>query len=381
MQSEQERKAAPGSLLSQWWTVGRIIRDKRTSGRHVKAAWVIVDRFVKSYGNSRASLRYIERATGLGRAAVVRACRELVQWGYVERRVGSGTRPSEYEPRWATTARGTQIDTTVPDVFCGVEMHTACGVEMDTSSHPSGVDSHTESYLPSSAYSPADGISNVSASGPGADAPAEAGGFERIWRAYGKLGNKAASRRAFVAIPDPDVEHIASRAAAWAASAKPGQRRMPLEKWLEAERYDEADRSAKPKLTAPQNAAMEEAGEEGEVRKRRTDADDATESAERVRAISRSTIQINVPSETPLTVVDSAVDYRGGDTWLSLETDKGSVAVMIEGVSPHLQEAGQEHLGRLTDACGMSKIKESGELHGCTFMIVADTFASVVRAA
>jgi hypothetical protein len=152
MQPEQERRAAPGSLLSQWWSLGGIIRDKRTSGRHVKAAWVIIDRFVKSYGNSRASLRYIERATGLGRAAVVRACRELTEWGYVERRVGSGTRPSEYEPRWATTARGAQIDTTVHDVFSGADTHTACGVEMDTTSRPSGVDSHTESYLLSPAY-------------------------------------------------------------------------------------------------------------------------------------------------------------------------------------------------------------------------------------
>jgi hypothetical protein len=54
----------------------------------------------------------------------------------------------------------------------------------------------------------------------------------------------------FAAIDNPDVDHIAERAAAWAASAKPGQRRMPLEKWLAAEKYDEADRKVPAKQPA-----------------------------------------------------------------------------------------------------------------------------------
>jgi hypothetical protein len=113
------------------------------------------------------------------------------------------------------------------------------------------VETDTESYVLSPAYKPADSISNVSASGPGAEAPAAAGGFERIWRAYAKYGNKASARKAFDAIPNPDVDHIAKRAASWAASAKPGQRRMPLERWLAAEKYDEADRAVAPKPAKP----------------------------------------------------------------------------------------------------------------------------------
>ncbi len=76
--------------------------------------------------------------------------------------------------------------------------------------------------------------------------------FERIWVAYRKLGNKKASRAAFEAIENPDVELIVARAASWAASAKPGQKRMPLEKWLAAEKYDEADRRVEPKATKPE---------------------------------------------------------------------------------------------------------------------------------
>jgi hypothetical protein len=105
-----ERTAKPGSLLSQWWTIGAIMRDKRTSGRHAKVAWVIINRYMQARGNGRASLRYIERATGLTRRAVVRACRELVQWNYAARRIGSGTRPSEFSPNWVT---GAQSSTTI----------------------------------------------------------------------------------------------------------------------------------------------------------------------------------------------------------------------------------------------------------------------------
>lgn len=87
---------------------------------------------------------------------------------------------------------------------------------------------------------------SAAASTPAADAPGAATGFERIWNAYGKLGNKQESRKAFAAIYNPDINHITERAASWAASAKPGKKRMPLEKWLAAERYDEADRRAPP---------------------------------------------------------------------------------------------------------------------------------------
>ncbi|MCP1915685.1 hypothetical protein J2R96_008165 [Bradyrhizobium elkanii] len=242
------------------------------------------------------------------------------------------------------------------------------------------MDSHTESYLPSPAYSPADGVSTnaVSASGPGADAPAEAGiGFERVWRAYGRLGNKQASRRAFEAIASPDVAHIEARASAWAASAKPDQRRMPLEKWLTAEKYDEADRSVKPKAK-PDEYPDQYPDEEAEVPRRATTSASA-EIAERGRRIERSAIEIAVPRSIPLTVSDSAVERRGDDTWLALATDRGSVAVMLEGASPHLQEAGQAHFGRLTDACGMDEIEDPAELIGKTFMIADGTFAAVAN--
>lgn len=243
------RTAKPGTLLSQWWTLGAIACDKRTTGRHVKVAWVIIDRFMQKHGAGRASLRYIEKATGLDRKAVIRACRELVQMGYVTQHLGSGTRPSEYTPKWATAhPSGVQMTTTKVGNLSGVEMTTTVVVKSTPLDGASGVQMTTESDLLSPAEKPADSVSvEVSAPAPAADAPGGSG-FDRVWLAYGRYGSKQASRKSFDAIPEPDVDLIAARAASWAASAKPGQRRMPLERWLAAEKYDEADRAvaAKP---------------------------------------------------------------------------------------------------------------------------------------
>lgn len=112
---------------------------------------------------------------------------------------------------------------------------------------PAHVAGH-QTLLPDSGTNPTTGNSNVS--GPmaaGCLAAPAAAGFEKIWIAYDRLGNKAAARAEFSKLIDPDVDHIAARAASWAASARPGRRRMPLEKWLAAEKYDEADRRVEPK--------------------------------------------------------------------------------------------------------------------------------------
>lgn len=371
-----ERKALPGSLLSQWWTLGALTRDKRARTRHFRAAWVILDRYMQGRGKGRASVRYIAKATGLAQRAVVAACRELTEWGYTQRIVGSGSRPSEYMPNWVTSPPTTALHHE-NEAVSGSPVDSTIATHGGHTNLVSGTHGGHESDLHITGLKAELYVGHVSASGPGADAPAASGDFERIWRAYGKYGNKAASKHAFAAIASPDVDHITSRAAAWAASAKPGQRRMPLEKWLEQERYDEADRSTKPKPRAEASVAEPM---EVEVRKKRTDVDDATESAERVRALQRSTIEVEAPRNTPLTVVDTAVEQRGGDTWLSITTSGGRIAVLLEGVRSELQEEGQAHLGRMMNACGVAEIDDGAELHGCTFAIVGETFAAVEAA-
>src|SRR5687768_1597315 len=116
--------------------------------------------------------------------------------------------------------------------------------------------------------------------------------------------------------------------------------------------------------------------EEIEMRRKPTDADWAAESAKHERELRRSTIEIDVAREKPLTVIDSAIELRGNDKWLTLSTNGGRVAVLLEGARFDMQEEGQAHFARLRDACGVS-----ADLHGSTFMISDGTFAAVQRAA
>ncbi|KYK47280.1 hypothetical protein A1D31_31425 [Bradyrhizobium liaoningense] len=199
--------------------------------------------------------------------------------------------------------------------------------------------------------------------------------FERIWKAYGRYGNKQASKRAFEDIASPDVDHIASRAAAWAASAKPGRRRMPLEKWLEQERYDEADRSVNARTAPTTDEKAAEAEEEvGDVRRKQ--GPDHFAIAEAARRARQSAIEFDVPRGMLVTIVDSAVVARGADRWLELQTDRGGVAVLLEGHIEAIQAEGQAHLGRLASACGIDEIDDSSELHGKSFIIDRDTFVA-----
>jgi hypothetical protein len=209
---------------------------------------VVVEAFRRDFGNGRASISYIKRATRMDDKTIIKTCRELADWGFVLRYVATG-KVTEYVPAWATTK---PYPTSASGEFPSSENTSGNSTGGTSGDFTVGLVETSpvfsrESYLQSPAYKPADciGTNEVSETGPGAvPAPAVSGsGFERCWRAYGKYGNKQASRKTFAAIENPDVELIVQRAAAWFASAKPGQRRMPFEKWLAAEKYDEADRS------------------------------------------------------------------------------------------------------------------------------------------
>lgn len=368
-QTKPERKTEPGSLLSQWWTVLRVLYDRRTKPRHAAVAMVVVEAFRRDFGNGRASISYIKRATRMDDKTIIKTCRELADWGFVLRHVANG-RVTEYVPAWATTkpypastsGEFTSSENTSGDFTGGTSGDFTGGV-----AETSPVFSR-ESYLPSPAYSPADGIgTKVSASGPGAvPAPAVAGiNYERVWRAYRKYGNKQSARKVFDAIENPDVDFMAQRAAAWAASAKPGQRRMPLEKWLAAEKYDEADRQVQPKARVCKPEGREP-----------SDADYAIESARAARSIERKAIDVGVPLNVPVTVVSDAVESAGGDKWLRLLTDKGSVGILLEANSCERQQAGQMHFAQLTDACELTDVSDGAAFRGMSFMVTHDGIVS-----
>lgn len=362
-----DRKTEPGSLLSQWWTCLRVMYDKRAKPRHVAVAMTIVEAFRRDFGSGRASISYIKRATRMDDKTIIKTCRELADWGFVLRHVASG-KATEYVPAWATAKP--RPESTSGDFTSGE--NTSGNFPRGTSGNfPIGSPETSpvfprESYLQSPAYKPADCKvgAQVSDGGPGADAPAASGrDFERIWLAYGKLGNKAASRRAFEAIINPDVDHIARRASAWAASVKPGQRRMPLEKWLASEKYDEADRRIIPKAAKQESDA---------------DVDHAIASARADRVIKMKVIDVGVPLGEAVTVVSGSLEGDNGGRWLRLLTDKGPLGILLEASNIDLQQAGQKHLESLIYACGVDgDVDDADDFRGGTFMM---TRAGIVPA-
>ena len=84
-----------GGIVGKWNTLGAfLLRDSRCRIIHAKVFWVLLERFWEKHGNARASVGFLEAATGLTRGSVATATADLVAWGYFTRIMGSGKRPT-----------------------------------------------------------------------------------------------------------------------------------------------------------------------------------------------------------------------------------------------------------------------------------------------
>ena len=81
--------------------LGAIIDDERVRLIHIKTARHILKRYYQKHGNARASVSFLQQATGLTRGSIASATEDLVAWGYFTRVMGSGKRPSEYRPNFS----------------------------------------------------------------------------------------------------------------------------------------------------------------------------------------------------------------------------------------------------------------------------------------
>ncbi|MDA9489049.1 hypothetical protein XI08_07490 [Bradyrhizobium sp. CCBAU 11361] len=75
----------------------------------------VIDRYFGKYGVARASLRYLELATGATRTNIIESLRRITDQGAISiKRLGIGTRPTEYGLNFdfaTITARGPVEDT------------------------------------------------------------------------------------------------------------------------------------------------------------------------------------------------------------------------------------------------------------------------------
>lgn len=253
----------PGGLLDQYHLLGAIIDTSWATRLDHKVARHIIDRYYPKHGNGRASLRYLERATGASRSNIIASVRRLAEQGAIALvRQGQGTRPSEFSLNFEFASSGTADNTTSSHDPSGIVDVTSGGTADDTSSASSGTADVTESYLQNPAYKAEILIDRVDPAAPTAPPLADglaatAAGvtaveecantkptFEALWRAYDHAKGKKEARAAWNDLPeDTDLAAVIESASAWqqswAAQGKPEAPRFTLARWLKDERYDE----------------------------------------------------------------------------------------------------------------------------------------------
>jgi hypothetical protein len=95
-------RAAPAlsdgiTLKDQWRLAVAVACDPRLARLDLAVLIVVLDRFYKAKGNSRASSRYLAEALGAERRNIRNSLRKLIALGYLEEaRKGQGTRATEW---------------------------------------------------------------------------------------------------------------------------------------------------------------------------------------------------------------------------------------------------------------------------------------------
>ncbi len=99
------------TLLDKYKLLNFACLDQILTRGSVAVLAVIIERYFQKFGNSRASLSYLEAATGLSRRRIIDGVRQLEANQYIQRiRVGEGTRPSEYSPNFAKLSQPENIE-------------------------------------------------------------------------------------------------------------------------------------------------------------------------------------------------------------------------------------------------------------------------------
>jgi hypothetical protein len=268
----------PGSLLSQYQLLRAVIDAPWATRLDHKITSHVVDRYFGKYEVARASLRYLEQATGATRTNIIESIRRLIEQGVISvTRQGIGTRPTEYGLNFefaknnnrfainnnstaplasgpvddtANNSRGPSDDTSNDassgpvgnTATSGIVDDTSSGPVGDTSSGSSGIVHGTESYLLNRLTSrlkvsrnddapavptapPVSGLEadtaatavdpkDVAAS----DLPLPRTGFDELWAVFPRKHDRSKAQAAYKKLaPDTDLHNVlVEKAAAWA---------------------------------------------------------------------------------------------------------------------------------------------------------------------
>jgi hypothetical protein len=139
--------AAEPVLLKQYKLLGAVIDAPWATRLDHKIARHVIDRYWVKFGNARASLRYLEVATGAERNKIIPSLRRIIDNGVISVvRQGIGTRPTEYDLNFDFGTKppsGAQEGTSTS----GAREGTSGGALGGTSTASSGAREGTQTYL------------------------------------------------------------------------------------------------------------------------------------------------------------------------------------------------------------------------------------------
>ncbi|MBB4580388.1 hypothetical protein GGE45_002718 [Rhizobium aethiopicum] len=351
-------KPAADSLKYQWRLLALVLRSAWATGLDKTLAFEIIDNYRKEFGNSRASLSYLQRASGADRKAVIASTRRLTEYGpFSVNRAGAGTRPTEYKLHFElvheNSSGGAETTTTKNRSSSGVQTTTGGGAETTTRSASGGAET-TQSVLPDAAYKAGIQDRMIEFAAPGAPplaglsaataGPTKEDGFDELWKAYSCKQKKAEAKAAYAKLaPDRElharmVEAAGNWFARWAAQEKPDAPRFTLARWLEREEYECEPPTAYKAKEHKRTSAQKPAG----------------------------------PPRGPrvVDIVDADVDYDGGSTVLVLTFAERDTAtswkrrVTLEDKNMDRQQTGQREFAQLVNALGLGDVDDSSELCG-----------------
>lgn len=369
------KQHAPDSLKYQWRLLGLVLRADWATGLDKSVAYEIIDNYRKERKDSRASLRYLEKATGATRPNVIASVRRLVERGpFGIALAGGGTRPTAYTLHFdkvAENASGIVDDTASGDEPSGIVGNTTVVSQAIPLEDASGIAGNTESVLQvdglqaglldrmsdDCAAPLAPPLAGLSAATAGtAQEELAQPTFEALWRAYDYAKGKKEARAAWSALP-PDTNLAAVIEAAkawqesWAAQGKPDAPRFTLARWLRDERFDE----------------------------------DAPRGFQKVERAKPKTISKSKPAKvamrTTARVTSADVVETGDVTELRITaTDADGCAherfIEIQHPDEETQFAGQRQLSALVHAAGLEQISDSAELLGRTIILTSDGYTA-----
>jgi hypothetical protein len=269
-------------LLKQYKLLGAVIDAPWATRLDHKITRHVIDRYYAKFGNARASLRYLEKATGAKRTNIIESLRRIADNGVIRIiRQGIGTRPTEYDLIFDFASKNPSgpVDGTSTS---GPAEGTPTGPVDGTSIVSSGPHDGTESYLrnmstdmltvsrtedaPAGPTAPPVLGVNADTAVTAVDPKAQPNRFEELWAAFPRKHHRTKARIAYAALAPDEALHADLMAAAIALaghyekSATEKKWWKHMHTWLAEERYLE---DLPEPYENPKEAAIARAREKG----------------------------------------------------------------------------------------------------------------------